>query len=94
MDANAEGSAAVGGNASSISGTLPQPTNTITTTNAMSRTINLNKDPPSLKKARNYDDWVKLLKAWKGYTTVPLEKHGLALPLSLEDFQDAQDADS
>ena len=63
-----------------------------TTTNTTSRTLNLNKDPPSLKKARNYDDWVKLLRVWKGYTTVPPEKQALALLLSLEDSQDAQDA--
>ena len=67
------------------------PTTSTTTASASgSRTLNLNKDPPSLKDSKNYDDWVKLLEAWKEYTTVPKEKQGLALLLSLKD--EAQDA--
>ena len=75
------------GTATTTGETTP-PTTTVTP----SRTSNLNKDPPSLKKARNYDDWVKLVTAWKGYSTIPKEKQGLALLLSLEDSPDAQDA--
>ena len=41
--------------------------------------------PPSLTKAKNYDDFKKLLNVWKIATDLPKEKQGAALLLSLED---------
>ena len=43
----------------------------------------LTKDPPSLKDAKNYEDWLKLLKIWGLYTTIPPTKQGPSLILSL-----------
>ena len=49
-----------------------------------------NKEPPSLKAAKSYDDWIKLMKIWQAFTDLDKKKQGPALLLSLED--EAQDA--
>ena len=49
-----------------------------------------NKEPPSLKTAKSYDDWIKLMKIWQAFTDLDKKKQGPALLLSLED--EAQDA--
>ena len=53
-------------------------------------TSQLNKDPPSLKNAKSYDDWLKLLKIWRLYTTIPAKRQGPSLILILHD--EAQEA--
>ena len=49
-----------------------------------------NKEPPSLKTAKSYDDWIKLMTIWQAFTDLDKKKQGPALLLSLED--EAQDA--
>ena len=43
-----------------------------------------NKTPPSLSKAKNYQDWLKLIKIWRKFTDLPKPKQGPAIVLSLE----------
>ena len=51
---------------------------------------NMNKSPPLLSKTKTYDDWLKLITIWQQFTTLELEKQGLAIVLSLEgEVQDA-----
>ena len=50
----------------------------------------VNKSPPQLSKSKSYDDWIKLLKIWKNFTTLEASKQGPAIVLSLEG--EAQDA--
>ena len=40
--------------------------------------------PPSLSKAKNYDDWLKLVEIWQTVTDLETEKQGPVLLLSLE----------
>ena len=42
-------------------------------------------NPPVLKTSRTYDDFIKLLKVWQTATSIPKEKQGAALLLTLED---------
>lgn len=44
-----------------------------------------NKDPPPLHKAKSYEDWLLLLDFWQEYTTLPLNKQGPTLILTLQD---------
>ena len=45
---------------------------------------NNSKTPPSLSKAKNYQDWLKLIKIWRKFSDLPKEKQGPAIVLSLE----------
>ena len=45
---------------------------------------NSSKTPPSLSKAKNYQDWLKLIKIWRKFSDLPKEKQGPAIVLSLE----------
>ena len=45
---------------------------------------NHSKTPPSLSKAKNYQDWLKLIKIWKNFSDLPKAKQGPATVLSLE----------
>ena len=64
--------------------------NAVTSTQLGSHQPQLNKDPPSLKSAKSYDDWLKLLKIWKLYTTIPKNRQGQSIILSLHN--EAQEA--
>ena len=48
------------------------------------------KAPPLLSSCKTYDDWVKLINLWQGYTTLEATKQASAIVLSLEGK--AQDA--
>ena len=70
--------------------TTATPTITTTTTTQSSRG---NKTPPSLQKAKSYDDWVKKLKVWKIVTCLPKCDQGGAILNSLEGAEgEAEDA--
>ena len=43
------------------------------------------KDSPSLKSAKSYDDWIKLMNIWSRYTDLAKIKQGPALILQLQD---------
>ena len=55
----------------------PRSTNTL----IMSK----DKAPPLLSTSKSYDDWVKLIKIWKDFTSLDKSKQALAIVLSLED---------
>ena len=40
--------------------------------------------PPTLSKAKNYQDWLKLIKIWRKFTDLSKERQGPAIVLSLE----------
>ena len=40
--------------------------------------------PPLLQKCKSYQDWLKLLKIWRKFTTLPKTRQGPAIILSLE----------
>ena len=42
------------------------------------------KTLPSLSKARNYQDWLKLIKIWRNFSDLTETKQGPAIVLSLE----------
>ena len=48
------------------------------------------KSPPLLSSSRTYDDWLKLIKLWQGFTTLEKGKQASAIVLSLDGK--AQDA--
>ena len=43
------------------------------------------KTPPSLSKCKTYEDWLKLIKIWRKFSDLPVNRQGQALVLSLED---------
>ena len=43
------------------------------------------KTPPSLSKYKTYEDWLKLIKIWRKFSDLPVNRQGAALVLSLED---------
>ena len=45
---------------------------------------NHSKTLPSLSKAKNYQDWLRLIKIWRNFSDLPKAKQGLAIILSLE----------
>ena len=45
---------------------------------------NHSKIPPSLSIAKNYQDWVRLIKIWRNFSNLPKAKQGPAIALSLE----------
>ena len=45
---------------------------------------NHSKTLPSLSKANNYQDWLKLKKIWRNFSDLPKAKQGPAIVLSLE----------
>ena len=45
---------------------------------------NNNKTPPALSKAKNYQDWLKLIQIWRKFSDLPKAKQGPAIVLSLE----------
>ena len=42
------------------------------------------KSPPLLSSSRTYDDWIKLIRLWQGFTTLDKGKQASAIVLSLD----------
>ena len=42
------------------------------------------KSPPLLSSSRTYDDWIKLIRLWQGFTTFDKGKQASAIVLSLD----------
>ena len=47
-------------------------------------TYNPDKMPPPLADSANYDDWKKMVMIWSTFTSLPKEKQGTAILLSLK----------
>ena len=45
---------------------------------------NSDKMPPPLSDSANYEDWKKMVQIWSTFTTLPKEKQGTAILLSLK----------
>ena len=51
--------------------------------NQVNRFTSYNKDPPNLNDTKSYEQWLQLLTDWSHATTLPKDKQGPALRLSL-----------
>ena len=75
--------------------TTAESTPTTHTTTTVTSTVGSrgNKTPPSLQKAKSYDDWVKKLTVWRRVTCLPKGDQGGAILNSLEGAEgEAEDA--
>ena len=46
---------------------------------------NSSKTPPPLSKCKTYEDWLKLIKAWRCFIDLPANRQGSVWVLFLED---------